>query len=60
VGSKYFCWETADGASCAIKVVTPHATEGWSDWADILQPHYGGATVVHCNYYGTVPDQDGK
>ena len=60
VGSKYFCWETADGASCAIKVVSPHATEGWSDWADILQPHYGGATVVHCNYYGTVPDQDGK
>ncbi len=60
VGNKYFCWETADGASCAIKVVSPHATEGWSDWADILQPHYGGATVVHCNYYGTVPDQDGK
>ena len=60
VGSKYFCWETADGASCAIKVVSPHATEGWSDWADILQPHYGGATVVHCSYYGTVPDQGGK
>ena len=60
VGSKYFCWETADGASCAIKVASPHATEGWSDWADILQPNYGGATVVHCNYYGTVPDEGGK
>ena len=59
-GNKYLCWETADGASCAIKVVTPHATEGWTDWADILRPHYGGATVVYCNYYGTVPDQDGK
>ena len=60
VGSKYFCWETADGASCAIKVVSPHATEGWSDWADILQPNYGGATVVHCSYYGTVPDEGGE
>ncbi len=59
VGSKYLCWTTADGASCAIKVTSPNATEGWTDWADILQPHYGGATVVHHNYYGSVSDEDG-
>ena len=51
LGSKYLLWEMAEGGSCAIKVVSRHATDGITEWSDILMPHYGGATVAYHYYY---------
>ncbi|MBQ7380293.1 MAG: hypothetical protein IJW70_11530 [Clostridia bacterium] len=58
-GSKYLTWEMADGGSCWVKAVSLFATENPTEWSEILQPHYGGATVAYHNC--SVPDvDDGK
>ncbi len=59
-GSKYLTWEMADGGSCWIKATSPFATENPTEWSEILQPHYGGATVAYHNYSGPGAEQDGK